>query len=265
MSTTANPSVDDLFKAALADGAISAASMKTLKIANYGSAIQANLGITPADVKASEVVLLNLLIDDSGSIEDAGNTDIIRKGVEDILAALASAKKRDDILVYIELLNSGVLQPYAMLRDAVRLTAANYRPRGGTPLFSQSVRFLGTIIAKSQEFALAGVPCRTVSLIATDGADNQSGGTKAADVAAVVRDMLSLESHIVFGYGISDGVTDFEKVLKSMGLRPNAILTSANDPKEIRKAFQLFSQSAVRASQGAQSFSKVAGGGFAAP
>ncbi|MDP3727799.1 MAG: hypothetical protein Q8R35_04170 [bacterium] len=256
-------SVDDLFQQALADGAISAAGMKALKVANYGAAIQANLGITPADVKVAEVVLLNLLIDDSGSIEDAGNTGALIDGVNGVMDALAGAKKRDDVLVYIELLNRGLLQSYALLKDAARLSVVNFKPYGSTPLFAKAVPFLGTIIAKSQEFALSGVACRTVSLIATDGGDNTSGSVRARDVASVAKDMLAAESHIIFGYGISDGITDFRKVFAAMGLKPNAIRTSANDPKEIRKEFQLFSQSAVRASQNAQSFSKVAGGGFA--
>ncbi len=263
MSQSASVRVEDLFQAAVSDGAISDAAMRAIKVANYGAAIQANLGITPADVKAAEVVLLNLLLDDSGSIEDAGNTDAVRDGVNGVIDALTGAKKRDDVLIYVELLNKGLLQPYILLKDAPRLSAGNFRPYGQTPLFAKSAQFLGTVIAKAQEFALNGVACRTVSLIVTDGGDNASGSTRARDVAAIARDMLATESHIIFGYGISDGMTDFRKVFADMGFRQNAIRTSANDPKEIRKEFQLFSQSAVRASQNAQSFSKVAGGGFA--
>ena len=263
MSQSASVRVEDLFQAAVSDGAISDAAMKALRVADYGAAIQASLGIIPADVKAAEVVLLNLLLDDSGSIEDAGNTDAVRDGVNSVIGALQGAKKRDDVLVYIELLNRGLLQPYVLLKDASRLSAGNFRPYGQTPLFAKSTQFLGAVIAKAQEFAMNGVASRTVSLIVTDGGDNASGKTRARDVAAIVCDMLATESHIIFGYGISDGVTDFKKVFSGMGVKPNSVLTSANDPKEIRRSFQLFSQSAVRASQNAQSFSKVAGGGFA--
>ncbi|MEK7244997.1 MAG: hypothetical protein AAB223_03160, partial [Pseudomonadota bacterium] len=186
MGQSSNVRVEDLFQAALSDGAISSAAMKALKVANYGAAIQANLGITPADVKAAEVMLLNLLLDDSGSIEEAGNTDAVRDGVNAVLDALTGAKKRDDVLVYVELLNKGLLQPYVLLKDAPRLSAKNFRPYGQTPLFAKSVEFLGTVIAKAQEFAMNGVACRTVSLIATDGGDNASGGTRARDVSAIV-------------------------------------------------------------------------------
>ena len=47
-----------------------------------------------------------------------------------------------------------------------------------------------------------------------------------------------------------------------MGIEDRWILTPGNNPSEIRRAFQVFSQSAVRASQAA-SFSQGTVGGFA--
>ncbi len=61
------------------------------------------------------------------------------------------------------------------------------------------------------------------------------------------------------------GHTDFHKVFKQMGIRDEWILTPGNNQTEIRRAFQVFSQSAVRASQGAASFSQSSLGGFGNP
>jgi len=47
-----------------------------------------------------------------------------------------------------------------------------------------------------------------------------------------------------------------------MGIDPRWILTPGNSPSEIKAAFRVFSQSAVRASQAA-SFSRASLGGFA--
>lgn len=256
--------VNALFQSAVADGSISPGTAKVITAANLGSTIEANLGIKVENVKASEVVLVNLLVDDSGSVEAAGNSQAIREGMNGVLDAIMGAKKRDDVLVYVEFLNKGLVQPYVLLPQAARYDATNYRPRGETPLYKKAVEFLGTVLAKSQEFALAGVPCRTISLIATDGGDNASGRTKAADVKAIVSDMLKAETHLIFGFGISDGYTDFEEVFRKMGAKKEFVLISASDGKEIREKLQLFSQSAVRASQNAASFSKVAGAGFTA-
>src|SRR5262249_32919733 len=121
----------------------------------------------------------------------------------------------------------------------------------GTPLFDQTCVVLGTVIAKAQELAQAGIAVRTVTLIITDGGDYGSQRCKPGDVAALVADMLAQENHIIAAMGIDDGTTDFRKVFRSMGIPDRWVLTPGNSASEIRRAFQVFSQSAVRASQGA--------------
>ena len=64
--------------------------------------------------------------------------------------------------------------------------------------------------------------------------------------------------------GIDNGSTDFRKVFADMGIPAEWILTPKSDPHAIREAFQVFSQSAVRASQAA-AFSATALAGFAGP
>jgi hypothetical protein len=81
-------------------------------------------------------------------------------------------------------------------------------------------------------------------------------------VRAVVTDMLKLEGHVVAAMGIQEPGTDFRRVFREMGIPDQWILTPGNTQKEIRKAFQAFSQSAVRMSQAARSFSQAALGGF---
>jgi len=132
------------------------------------------------------------------------------------------------------------------------MTTANYHPNLGTPLYDQTAVVLGTVIAKAQELAQAGIAVRTVTLIITDGGDYGSTRCKPGDVKAIVADMLAQENHIVAAMGISDGTTDFRAVFRSMGIPDRWILTPGNSASEIRRAFAVFSQSAVRASQGAQ-------------
>jgi hypothetical protein len=139
----------------------------------------------------------------------------------------------------------------------------NYNPNKGTPLYEQTIVLLGTVLAKSQEFADNGVPVRTVTLIITDGADEHSG-RRAKDVKAIVEDMLRTENHIIAAMGIDDGTTDFRSVFREMGLRDQWILTPGNNHKDICQAFQIFSQSAVRVSQSAIHFSQSNLGGFGA-
>jgi hypothetical protein len=221
-----------LLEDAHAQGALSAKSLATLDVVDVGAQIQAGLGVTIDDVAASEVVLVTMMPDDSSSIAGAGNTDAVRDGHNFVLDALGGSKQAGEVLAHTRYLNGFVLTPYTALDHAVKMTTQNYHPNLGTPLYDQACVVLGTVIAKAQELAQAGIAVRTVTLIITD--------------------MLAQENHIVAAMGISDGTTDFKAVFRSMGIPDKWILTPGNSASEIRKAFAVFSQSAVRASQGVQ-------------
>jgi hypothetical protein len=247
-----NDKVKKLLTDAHDTGALSKKSLATLDVVDVGAQIQAGLGVTIDDVAASEVVLLTMMPDDSGSIAHAGNTASVRDGHNFVLDALRASKQSGEVLAHTRYLNGDVLYPYTALEHAVAMTKANYSPTLGTPLFDQTAVLLGTVIAKSQELAQAGIAVRTVTLIITDGGDCSSTRCDASDIKAIVDDMLAQENHIVAAMGIDDGSTDFKAVFRAMGIPDRWILTPGNSASEIRRAFAVFSQSAVRASQGAQ-------------
>lgn len=253
--------VNGLFVAAHAEGVLSSASLETLTAVDLGAQIQGGLGISVDDVQASEVVLVTMMPDDSGSIRQAGNEQAVREGHNIVLDALNASKQKGSILASTRYLNGSVLFPYRLIDQAIRMTAKNYVPNQGTPLYDQAVVLLGSVLAKTREFEDSGVVARSVTLLITDGADQHSTRASARDVAALVRDLTRAESHIVAAMGIDDGSTDFRAVFREMGIEDRWILTPRNQESEIRKAFQVFSQSAVRASQAA-SFSQTALGGF---
>lgn len=245
-----------------------ATSSMMLTVDTMGPAIMAGLGdVRLDDINAAEVVLVTLLIDDSSSIRFAGNSDAVRDGHNQVLTALKEAKQSGAVLISCRYLNDGygtdrgVLYPYRPLDGAEELTTSNYNPSGGTPLYDQATVTLTGVAAKMSEFEQGGVSARAVTVVVTDGADMHSSRT-AADVQSMVSSMLATEAHIVAGIGIDDGATDFRQVFDDMGIPDNWILTPGNTPGEIRRAFAVVSQSAVRASQTAGSFSQVALGGF---
>jgi hypothetical protein len=255
--------VGALFASAAAEGTLSPAAVKALTIPDLGVRIGAGLGIRVDDVAASEVTLVTMMPDDSGSIRFGRNAHGVRDGHNLVLEALGGARRREGVLVHTRYLNGTVLYPYCPLAQAVRMDAQNYDPSLGTPLYDQTVVLLGTVLAKAQEFAHGGVPAHTVTLLITDGADESSRVSRAADVRAIVEDMARTEMHIVAAMGISDGRTDFRQVFHEMGIADQWILTPQAGEAELRRAFQVFSQSAVQASQGGARFSRAAAGGFA--
>src|SRR6185295_3345055 len=114
--------------------------------------IQAALGVRVEDVTSSEVVLVTMMPDDSGSIRAAGNAQAVRDGHNLVLEALAASKQRGSVLAHTRYLNGEILHPYCDLGQAVKMDAQNYDPNQGTPLYDQTVLLLGTVLAKSQEF-----------------------------------------------------------------------------------------------------------------
>ena len=255
------PSVLSLFASAHDEGDLSMASFQTLSVADLGAQIQAAMGVPALDVPSTRAVLLTLLLDDSGSIAFRGNEQAVREGHNEIVKALGASKQSDDILAQCSYLNKGVLYPYQFIAQVPTLDARNFKACGATPLYDRSIVTLGSVLAKSREFTSSGVPVNTVTLIVTDGHDEGSLH-RARDVYPIVQDMLAQESHIVAGMGINDGDTDFYEVFRSMGIPDNWILTPQSDPHDIRKAFQLFSRSAVSASHGQGTFSQTAASGF---
>lgn len=259
--------------ALLGDAGLDASATNAMQLTadDLGPAITAGLGdIALDDITTAEVVLITLLIDDSGSIRFvAGNTEAVREGHNSVLDALKASKQSASVLISCRYLNPspptdrGVLYPYRTLDGAEELTPSNYNPAGGTPLYDQIAITLTGVAAKMAEFEQGGVAARAVTVIVTDGHDQGSYRQSAASVKPMVEGMLMSETHIVAGMGIDDGVTDFDQVFREIGIQKDWILTPGNTPAEIRAAFAVISQSAVRASQAAGgSFSQVALGGF---
>jgi hypothetical protein len=234
-----------------------------------GPAIMAGLGdVQLDDINTAEVLLVTLLLDDSGSIRFNSNAQVVRDGHNVIIDSLKGAKQSASVLISCRYLNNdyptnqGVLYPYVMLDTAPLLDSQNYNPNGGTPLHQQTAITLTGVAAKMAEFEQGGVAARAVTVIVTDGADNGPYNPSVQDVNRIVTGLLRTEQHIIAGMGIDDGYTDFRQVFGDMGIPAEWILTPGNSQSEIRRAFQTVSQSAVRASQTAASFSQAALGGF---
>lgn len=262
MSTSTVP---DLLQAAHDEGDLSAGALDALRLVDMGAQFAGGLGISIDEIEATQLVIVSVMPDDSGSIRFAGNSQAVCEGHNEVIESLLASKQGDQILFGTRYLNGFVLNAYGLLDNARRMDSSNYDPRLGTPLYDNSLVLLSEVLAKTQEAANAGCPVRSITLIVTDGHDEGSRRANAADVAKVVHDMLMTEQHIIAAMGIDDGTTDFRRVFKEMGIRDEWILTPANNQHEIRQAFAVFSKSAVRASQSAASFSQSALGGFAAP
>lgn len=258
------PDINDLFKSAVADGSLSPGAFASLNLQDVGYMIQNSLGVAVDQITASKVFLVTLKVDDSTSIRFAGNSQIMRDGVNSVFDALDGVKNKDGILVSCSYLNAGVLFPYVPLAQVVRLDTTNYNPSGWTPLYDQTAAMAGLVVAKAQEFAINGVPVTSASLVISDGHDEGSDRFRTPEsVEPIIKDLLLQEKHIFAAMGIDDGgVTNFQDVFLRMGFRGEWIMTPSNTDKDIRRCFNMFSQTSASASQNAASFSQTIQGGL---
>jgi len=236
--------VNDMFEEAHDEGSISKQSLQILKGGNLQQQVNLAMGASVDDLIANETLLVTLTIDDSGSVRfEAGNADAIRKGHntcrDEVLAGSRSAAA---VLMHTRYLNNGTLYPYMPLAGVPDMTPKNYNPSGGTPLFDSMLDTFAVVIAKVKECTDAAIPCRTVTVIITDGGDTDSK-TTPVQLRPIVEDMIKAETNIVIGIGVSDGMTNFDAVFQSCGIPPDWILTPQNSPSEWRKVFGVISKS----------------------
>ena len=105
-------SIGDLFNSAADDDVIGQEALEALQVVDLGTKIGDALG-TPADqFQEGEVVLVAVLIDDSGSIRFCGNTEVVADGHNCVIEALTESKPQDrnNILFHSRLLNGEIIR-----------------------------------------------------------------------------------------------------------------------------------------------------------
>jgi hypothetical protein len=253
-----------LISAATTRGVLSPAS-SNLITGNLGALVLAGAaGKDLEDISAADVTLVTVLIDASSSIADRGLEKAVREGQNALLDAFAGSKDRDAVLLACWTFSSDVkvLHSYVPVDEATRLDAKNYRASGATALYDTWCDALAANVAYAQRLRDGGTPTRSVVVVVTDGEDVGSRRSPA-DCARLSRDLLGSELFTLAFVGVGSDV-NFEAVAKAMGIPSGCILWEKDaTPSGLRRAFQLVSRSAVRASQGR--IQPGAAAGFFAP
>lgn len=240
-----------LFSSATTQGVISPQT-STLITGNLGNMVLTGAaGKDLEDITASDVTLVTVLIDSSSSIADRGLAKGVREGQNALLDAFSGAKERDAVLLACWTFSDkmDVVHSYLPVSDATRLDTNNYQPCGSTALYDTWCSALGANVAYAQRLRDGGTPTRSVVVVVTDGEDVGSKRS-AADCARISRDLLASELFTLALVGVGSEV-NFEHVAKSMGIPPGCILWERDATASgLRRAFQMVSRSAIRASQG---------------
>jgi uncharacterized protein YegL len=215
-----------------------------------------------ASLTKGEVYILNVLVDDSGSISMAENSQLVRDGFNKIIADLRQAPASCEVFVLVRYLNGTVLCSKKPLAEVPLLDEHNYKPNGQTPLYDQSYVSLKMVEKITSEFVKQGRKVMVFTLIITDGHDQHSQDMKASDVKRVVTRLMKTGDHIVSGMGIFDGATDFFRVFNSMGIPNQLILTTGPRKGSIRDSFNTVSSVVSHSSISRAGFSNTSMSGF---
>lgn len=215
------------------------------------------------NLQKQDVLLVLLLLDDSGSISGSGNTQAIIDGYNEFLKVLENAP--GEVRVKTMFLNNIGNGSFLETKYIEKLTKQTYHPSGETPLFSRSVDALGYIIQEAKKLTREGKTVRTMTLIFTDGGDNHSGTTTCVDVKRIVDIMLTTDTHIIGGCAVNDYKTNFWQVFTSMGIPEHWIKVLKNDPREVKKTVTGFGSLVSTASTSQDLFSTTSRTGFRKP
>ncbi len=203
-------------------------------------------GMDLDEIEATEVTLVSLLIDDSGSMCDV--VDAVIDGQNSMLKALIDSKQKDSFLLGMWALNRiGPYHSYLKIENVEKLDHVNYYPGGHTPLFDKWIETLSANVAYAQQLRDSGTSVRSIAVVITDGQDFGSRKHTAKDCATLAKDLLDSETFVLAMVGLGDH--GFKDVAREMGFPAGAVLEAGNTPSDVRRVFQLVSQSVIRASQ----------------
>ncbi|MCB9795637.1 MAG: VWA domain-containing protein [Alphaproteobacteria bacterium] len=248
--STNSQSLGQLLDGALSAGLIGAHS-RSLLSGDLGDVVVAGAaGAALDDILAADVTLVTVLIDSSSSIRFSGLEQAVRQGEGALLDAFAGSGVADDILLALWTFadRSRVVHSYLPVGDATRLDKGNYQASGGTALYDAWCDALTANLAYAQTLRDGGTPCRSVVVVITDGEDVCSKRS-AHDCASLSRDVLASEQFSLAFVGVGQEA-DFRAVAKRMGVPQDSVLVCQSaTPAGLRQAFQLVSQSTIRASR----------------
>ena len=243
--------VNALISAAVAGGTISQSTANQIT-GNLGNIVLAGAaGKALEDITATDVTLVTVLLDASGSIRHRNLEAAIRDGHSALLTAFSGAKEGGSILLAVWTFNSqmDVLCSYLPVDEAAKLNAKNYSAIGSTKLYDTWCDALAANVAYAQRLRDGGTPTRSVVIVITDGEDVGSRKT-SGECSKLSRELLASEMFTLSFVGVGTDA-NFDAVAKAMGIPAGCVLVQKDATASgMRKVFQLVSQSAILASQG---------------
>lgn len=210
----------------------------------------------PNEVEVSETINAVFVVDTSSSVRDYGKE--LNDALNEFTQRMQKSHAAPSLFVSHIEFNSTV-NVVSGFRPISEIQPIDLVPRigGTTALYKACQIGLKNAIDYRKDLENAGVNCKTLLFVITDGEDNASYTVTASDVKAMIDDLLKEERNffsfesILFGVGTA---ANFENAQKGMGIKHLAKVGTTAD--EIRKMINFISSSITSVSSGS---------GFSAP
>lgn len=220
-------------------------------------ALAGTQGAGADELYEDNVTLVSLVLDESGSMDNC-RQDVI-DGYNQMLEAMRGSSERDAILLSTWLFNHQprLLHDYQVLEQVAALNTADYELNYTTALYSTVLDALSGMMVYRQRLQDQGIRTREVLVVLTDGADNESSKSDLADLRQLAADVQQLETVtlVVAGFRGNDphAASGFaQDIANDMGFPHafGAVIEVTGTPQEIRRVFNMVSDSVQRISSG---------------
>jgi hypothetical protein len=192
--------------------------------------------ITPVSDK---LIIVGMLLDNSGSISNAGLEGMIRDGSNTAIEGLRGIKGADvalDIRTFTGQLYSG------MLKNVPENVMSHYHAgNNSTPICACAIELIKSLRQQQAEQKAAGISTTIAMVLPTDG--QPMNDTATPDQFA----KLIQEGDFIVGLGVTQQeseVAEYHSLFRSMGA--SKILTSKATPQEFRRSMGQFSRSVAK-------------------
>jgi len=206
-------------------------------------------GVEADDIDSDIVTVVGYALDASYSMSD--NEQAVREAYDDLMIkAMQESKQHKDMLISTRIFDETerVLYGFKKVDDVGKIGSQYVAQGSATILYDAAINTMTAVRAYAKNLNDSGVQTKCIVAIFSDGGNNYGNVMDPSKVKKVAEDCLKSEMFYLVYVGFKQSPTDnLDAIGKSMGF-PN-ILTTTNDPSDVRKAMGLVSQSTIRKSQ----------------
>lgn len=247
-----NSTIAGGIQAAANAGHLTPISSQTILNNLNATTVPASIGDQVSKMETDIPIVLELDVDESGSLDgyEAVIVDAINDTIDDFVKMRAKTGQEIYLRICVYSQKSGaanvrVLQDYIHVQDCPKLTVADYRPNGMTPLIEGMYDgATSTSVFGATLFANGATGVQEVVINLSDGLDNPEG--KPARTLSEFRRLLlelNTKAHFTFGFvGIGDEA-NFRTFALSAGIPDGNIIEVSKTKTGLTKAFKLISSS----------------------